>query len=54
MGGKTLAAIRRAITMERVWAVVRLQNIQQGNFYFELMRKDPSQEAFALGWLSRT
>lgn len=54
MGGKTLAAIRRAITAQRAAAVVKLQNIQQGNFYCELIRRDPSQEEFALGWLNRT
>lgn len=54
MGGKTLAAIRRAITCQRSAAVVKLQNGQQRMYYMERMRKDPSQEKFALGWLSRT
>ena len=54
IGGNTLMAIRRAVTSGRAGAVVKLQNAQQAMYYLEIMRRDPGQEVFALGWLSRT
>jgi hypothetical protein len=33
--------------------LLKLMNLMQANTYVEIMRRDPTQERFARGWLDR-
>lgn len=54
MGPNTLSGVN-AVTDEprRAVALITAMNILQGAHYINLIENDPSQEVFALGWLSR-
>jgi len=55
IGLRTLGALRDYVnTGKPLVVLVHLLNHIQGCHYFRLMRKDPTQEKFAFGWLERT
>ncbi len=55
IGPETLEALGKFVTLEdgRPDYLLKLLNLMQGCRYLEIMRKDPSQERFARGWLNR-
>lgn len=54
IGAQTVGAVHWYTESGKPLAVlVKVQNARQANHYYELMRKDPSQERFAFGWLER-
>ncbi len=55
VGPKTLAALEALLAVDRgAHHLLRLLNALQAAHYIELLRRDPSQERFARGWLART
>lgn len=55
MGPATLAALRAFLQLEegRPDYLLKLLNLMQAVRYLEVMRRDPTQEKFARGWLNR-
>ncbi len=52
-GPKTQLALQIYLSRDPDRYLLTLLNVQQGAFYLERMRKIPSQERFARGWLKR-
>lgn len=53
VGPVTLGALEIYLDRDSDRFLMTLLNVQQGAFYLELMRNDPSQERFTRGWLKR-
>lgn len=55
LGAQTLAALKQFLDLEqgRPDYLLKLLNILQAHRYLEVMRRDPTQERFARGWLNR-
>lgn len=54
LGPRTLAALEAATARGEAPLVLHLLNALQAARFVAIMEKDPSQERFARGWLSRT
>jgi len=54
-GEKTLAALNEFLALENEQPdyLLKAMNVMQATFYLEIMRKDPTQQRFARGWLNR-
>lgn len=54
-GKTTLATLKQFLELEgdRPDYLLKLLNLQQANFYLEIMKRDSTQERFARGWLNR-
>jgi lysozyme family protein len=52
-GRNTLKALEAYLKAENVSYLLRVMNILQGMHYIEHMRKNPTQEKYARGWLKR-
>lgn len=52
-GPGTLNALKAYLEMDEVSHLVKIMNILQGMHYIEYMRRRPSQEKYARGWLKR-
>lgn len=53
MGKNTLKALKACIDYRGDSYLFKILNLLQGNHYLEFMIKNPEQEKFAYGWLSR-
>lgn len=53
IGPVTLGVVNR-LSPDQTRGLLRVMNILQGYHYITLCERDPAQEVFALGWLSRT
>lgn len=55
IGQHTLGTLRQFLELEnrRPDYLLKLMNLMQVNYYVEIMRRDPTQERFARGWLNR-
>jgi lysozyme family protein len=53
MGPKTLAVLSLDLVKKDSMMVAKAMSILKGAFYLDIMQRDPSQETFARGWLSR-
>jgi len=53
MGPVTLAVLKRCIAEKREDGLLGLMVVEQGYHYMRIMRTDPEQEEFALGWIRR-
>ncbi len=53
IGPMTLGSLQVYLSRDAPRFLLTLLNVQQGAFYLERMRKIPSQERFARGWLKR-
>lgn len=55
MGPKTLAAFNQFLKLEKAQPdyLLKLLNLMQANRYVEIMKRDPTQQKFARGWLNR-
>lgn len=53
MGGGTYAACNRCLVQSHEAHLLTVLKCLQGARYIEIMERDPSQEVFCLGWLSR-
>ncbi len=53
IGPGTLQAFNSCIGRVGEEVIYKVLNILQGNHYIEIMVRDPSQEKYTLGWLSR-
>lgn len=52
IGNKTISAYKKLPDTDRP-VLLKILNILQGNHYLEYMKKDPTQEKYARGWLAR-
>ncbi|MDG1874240.1 MAG: glycosyl hydrolase 108 family protein [Mariniblastus sp.] len=55
LGDQTLRAMQQFLKLEKNQPdyLLKMLNLMQANHYIEVMRKDPTQERFARGWLNR-
>lgn len=53
VGSGTIGALNTYLSLKDESYVYKILNILQGNRYLEIMKKDPTQETFAYGWLDR-
>jgi len=53
IGKMSIAALHLCLKTRGAAMLYKVLNLLQGAYYLEIMQKDPSQEAFAGGWLSR-
>jgi len=55
MGPKTLAALNEFLKLEKGQPdyLLKLLNLMQANRYVEIMKREPTQQKFARGWLNR-
>ena len=53
VGPNTIRAVNLCINNKGDSYLYKVLNILQGSFYIDIIRRDPSQEKFAYGWLSR-
>lgn len=53
IGRMTIAALHICLKTRGAELLYKVLNILQGAYYLEIMDKDPNQERFAGGWLSR-
>jgi lysozyme family protein len=53
IGPGTLKTLSTCINILGVEIIYKVLNILQGNYYIDIMVRDPSQEKFVLGWFSR-
>jgi len=54
MGHDTLGAVQSCLVARGEPRLLQFMNQSQGNYYWDLMLRDPTQEEFALGWYDRT
>lgn len=52
VGDETIDALRKCLTHNPSWRVVKILNVMQGSHYIERMRADPEMERF-VGWFDR-
>ena len=54
-GAKTLAALNEFLSLENDQPdyLLKALNVMQAAFYLDIMRRKPTQEKFARGWLNR-
>lgn len=52
-GPGTLAALKKYLAKDPAEHLLKIMNILQGMHYIEYMRKSPTQEKYARGWLKR-
>jgi len=54
-GAATMASLKAFLKLEddRPDYLLKILNVLQAHYYMEVMRKDPTQERFARGWLNR-
>lgn len=53
LGPGSMRSLQSLIAMEGTGVLFKVLNIIQGGHYLEIMRKSPSQEKWARGWLKR-
>ncbi len=51
--GQTLEALKACVKARGAKAVVKVLNQRQGDRYFEIAKRDPTQERFFWGWVLR-
>lgn len=53
VGRNTLQALNACVSRVGAEVVYKILNILQGKYYIDIMVKNPTQEKYTLGWLSR-
>jgi lysozyme family protein len=53
LGPRTLEALEMYLACDRSDYLLTVMNVLQGSHYLEFMHRNPEQEKFARGWLSR-
>jgi lysozyme family protein len=53
IGHNTLQTLATCIGRVGEEVIYKVLNILQGNYYIDIMVRDPSQEKYTMGWLSR-
>lgn len=53
LGQETIGAVMACLNARGEKTLLRFMNHAQGNYYWSLMLRDPSQEEFAISWFNR-
>ncbi len=53
LGNNTMRTLRIYLRSDKVHYLLKIMNILQGMHYIKYMKKSPTQERFARGWLNR-